>query len=103
MENLNTAVLAEMFGKHLVVLRENLERLEKLRTPPEAPATGLVRLPIEIRLEIYYYCIPRKRIIEVIAPRFNTQWSLLDRNVDFEDVQEETSLGDDPDLEDDVV
>jgi hypothetical protein len=92
-----------MFRNRLVVLRENLERLEKLRTPPEAPATGLVRLPIEIRLEIYYYCIPRKRVIEVSHPRLNTQWLSADRTLDFEDVQDETDLGDDPDLEDDVT
>lgn len=67
MENLNRAALADMFRKCLIVPSEKLENLEKLRTPPEAPATGLLCLPFEIRLQIYYYCIPRKRIIEVIS------------------------------------
>jgi hypothetical protein len=42
----------EMFEKRLVVLNANLEKLEKLRAPPDAPPTGLLRLPFEIRL----YC-----------------------------------------------
>jgi hypothetical protein len=62
----------EMFKKRLVVLNANLEKLEKLRAPPDAPPTGLLRLPFEIRLQIYHYCIPRKRVIEVSRPRFNT-------------------------------
>lgn len=102
MENPSTAALAEEFRKRQVVLCENLERQEKLRTPSEAPATGLLSLPIEIRLEIYYYCIPRKRIIDVISPCLNPQRSLLDSTLDFRDAQGETGLEDDPDLEADV-
>ncbi|KAF2684428.1 hypothetical protein K458DRAFT_388897 [Lentithecium fluviatile CBS 122367] len=85
MENLNRTELAERFKKRLTVLDENLEKLKKLLEPPEAPPTGILRLPIEIRLEVYYYCIPRKQVI------------------DFEDVQEEMDLESDHDLEHGVV
>jgi hypothetical protein len=60
-----------MFKKRLVVLNANLEKLEKLRAPPDAPPTGLLRLPFEIRLQIYHYYIPRKRVIEVSRLRFS--------------------------------
>jgi hypothetical protein len=56
------AALLEMFKKRLVVLNANLEKLEKLHAPPDPPPTGLLRLPFEIRLQIYHYCIPRKRV-----------------------------------------
>jgi hypothetical protein len=47
-----------------------MEMVEKLM-PFKAPApTGLLSLPIEIRLQIYYHCIPRKRIIHVGWPSF---------------------------------
>ena len=48
--------MLEMFKKRLslVVLYTNLEKLEKLRAPPDAPPTGLLRLPFEIRLQIYH-------------------------------------------------
>jgi hypothetical protein len=39
----------EMFKKRLVVLNANLEKLEKLHAPLDAPPTGLLRLPFEIR------------------------------------------------------
>ncbi|KAH6678669.1 hypothetical protein B0J14DRAFT_583236 [Halenospora varia] len=38
--------------------------------PSHVPLTGLLRLPYEIRLQIYHYCIPRKRTIEVWCPQF---------------------------------
>jgi hypothetical protein len=75
------AALLEMFKKRLVVLNANLEKLKKLRAPPDAPPTGLLHLPFEIRLQIYHYCIPRKRVIEVSRPRFNTSWPFVDRTV----------------------
>jgi len=61
------AALLEMFKKRLVVLNANLEKLEKLRAPPDAPPTGLLRLPFEIHLQIYHYCkkltnIPVKQV-----------------------------------------
>ena len=37
----------EMFKKRLVVLNANLEKLEKLCAPLDAPPTGLLRLPFE--------------------------------------------------------
>jgi hypothetical protein len=75
MESDGRAALAERFERRIKVLRERIEMLEKLILPPKAPApTGLLRLPIEIRLQIYYHCIPRKRIIEVVHPRFVPQY-----------------------------
>jgi hypothetical protein len=78
--------LAERFENRLVVLRKNLEILEKLRTPPKAPSTGLLSLPLELRLQIYHYCIPRKRIVEVAHPRFEFEWPSVDHTLDFEDI-----------------
>ena len=37
----------EMFKNRLVVLNANLEKLEKLRAPPDAPPIGLLRLLFE--------------------------------------------------------
>jgi hypothetical protein len=74
---------AALFKKHLVVLNANLEKLEKLRAHLDAPPTGLLRLPFEIRLQIYYYCIPRNRVIEVSRPRFNTSWPFVGRTVSY--------------------
>jgi hypothetical protein len=73
----------EMFKKRLVVLNANLEKLEKLRAPLDAPPTSLLRLPFDIRLQIYHYCISCKRVIEASRPRFNTSWLFVDY-VDFE-------------------
>lgn len=58
--------------------------------PPESSVPSLLRLPIEIRLQIYYYCIPRKRIVEVANPRFNTQWFSMDRTLGFKAVRNDT-------------
>jgi hypothetical protein len=101
------AVLLEMFKKRFVVLNANLEKLEKLCVPPNAPPTSLLRLPFEIRLQIYHYCIPRKRerVIEVSRPRFNTSWP-FDRTLDFEDAldfEDDLDLEDDPHLEGEAV
>jgi hypothetical protein len=92
------AALLEMFKRRLIVLNANLEKLEKLRAPPNAPPTSLLRLPFEIRLQIYHYCIPHKRVIEVSRSRFNTSWPFVDRTLDFEDALD---FEDDPDLEND--
>ncbi|KFX96662.1 hypothetical protein O988_05224 [Pseudogymnoascus sp. VKM F-3808] len=67
------------FRKRIVALKAHIEKLERLRTPP----TGLLRLPFEIRLQIYGYCIPQKRVIEVIQPYFDT--SFEDCTLEFED------------------
>jgi hypothetical protein len=74
----------EMFKKRLVVLN-HLEKLEKLRMPLDAPPTSLLRLPFEIRLQISHYYIPRKRVIEVSRPRFNTSWPFVDRTIKWMD------------------
>ncbi|KAF9728615.1 hypothetical protein PMIN01_13443 [Paraphaeosphaeria minitans] len=103
MEDPSKAVLAEKFEKHITVLDERLRKLKKLSMPPETSLPGLLRLPIEIRLQIYYYCIPRKCIIDVANPRFNTQWFSVDRILDFKAVLDDTdseNLLDDTDSED---
>jgi hypothetical protein len=51
-----------------VVGDEDSDLPETVCAPPEARATGLIRLPMEIRLQIYYYCIPRQRVIPVMLP-----------------------------------
>jgi len=111
-DNINKTVLPERFSKRLVVLRENSDKLEMQHTPPIAPATGLLRLPFEIRLQIYHYCIPRKRVIEATNPGFNTYYYSSNRILDFGDVQDRADLGStyledddvyDTELGDDVV
>jgi len=55
--------------------------------PPAVPRAALLRLPFEIRLQIYYYCIPRKNVIDVRDPRFYIGWPYeeADRTLDLED------------------
>ncbi|KFY77553.1 hypothetical protein V498_09303 [Pseudogymnoascus sp. VKM F-4517 (FW-2822)] len=79
MDDTSRADLLERFRKRIVALNAHIEKLERLRTPP----TGLLRLPFEIRLQIYGYCIPQKRVIEVIQPHFDT--SFEDCTLEFED------------------
>lgn len=82
MENPSTALLTEKFSKHLDdALCTRLEEyqsphasLEKVPLLPSVTPTGLLRLPFEIRLQIYYYYIPRKRVIEVSMPSFHIAW-----------------------------
>jgi hypothetical protein len=88
-----TAVLIERFRKHLKVLDERIEMLKKLGAtqvktlplPRNKPA-GLLNIPFEIRLQIYHYCIPRKRIVEVTHPRFPVRWPFEEEGdtLDFE-------------------
>ena len=60
MEDPSTAVLLELFRKRMDVLNTRLEMLEQLSAPLKAPLpppvspTGLLRLPFEIRLQIYH-------------------------------------------------
>lgn len=54
----------EMLKKRLVVLNTNLEKLERLRAPLYTLPTGLLRLPFNIRLQIYH-SPPARYIIEV--------------------------------------
>ncbi|KAL5344205.1 hypothetical protein ACLOAV_010823 [Pseudogymnoascus australis] len=79
MDETSRADLLERFRKRIVALNAHIEKLERLRTPP----TGLLRLPFEIRLQIYGYCIPQKRVIEVIQPYFDT--SFEDCTLEVED------------------
>jgi hypothetical protein len=92
-----------MFRKRLVVLHENLEKLEKLHMPPETAATGLLCLLIEIRLYIYYYYIPQKHIIEVTVPCLNILWLSTDCTLDFADIQNKTDLEYNTDLESSIM
>lgn len=84
-QDLDLDRLAEMFRKRLVVLKASLERLEKLCAPSEAPATGLLRLPFEIRLQIYHHCIPRKRLVDVSNPYFSPERPSVDSTSTVED------------------
>jgi hypothetical protein len=66
MEDHSRVALLEMFRKRIEVLNARLETLKKLSAPleapppPRVPPVGLLRLPFEIRLQIYHYCIPRE-------------------------------------------
>lgn len=108
MEDLSTDLSIELFRKRLDVLNMRLETLKHLSVPlkatppPPVSPTGLLRLPFEIRLQIYHYCIPRKYVINVGDPRFYTQRSYegKDHTVDFKD---EMDFEDDTlDLEEDT-
>jgi hypothetical protein len=73
MDDLNRAALARRFQERLDVLNALLDKLEKLRVAhplPHIPLTGLLRLPFEIRSQIYRHCIPRKRVVDISWPRF---------------------------------
>ena len=108
-------------------MEENLEETENPQRPREVPRSDLLRLPLELRLEIYYYCIPRKRLVDICAhkvkrPRFHlpssfsdhsysessnsesslSESSLSDCVTDSEDAQEETDQEGDLKLDGDV-
>ncbi|KAH8665980.1 hypothetical protein BGZ60DRAFT_432149 [Tricladium varicosporioides] len=74
---------------------ENQMRAEASLNPSilsRAPLTGLLRLPYEIRLRIYHYCIPRKRTIEVYSPHFYIPyWEGADQHVDPQNFENEMS------------
>jgi hypothetical protein len=110
MDDPSTTVLSELFRKRLEVLDARLEILKKIRAPleapppPRVPPAGLLRLPFEIRLQIFRYCIPRKHLIEVSSPRFYIGWPYeeVDHTLNLRDARD---FEDDPDpeLEDDAV
>lgn len=89
---------AESFRKRLDVLNTHLEVLKQpsapLKAPPHPPVSppDLLRLPFEIRLQIYRYCIPRKYVIEVNDPRFEETHHTVDLEdaLDFEDDKDDT-------------
>ena len=81
MGDLSTAVLLEQFDKHMEVLGGRIENMKgisaTLESTPPLPRTkpiGLFDIPLETRLRVYNYCIPRKRIVEVSGPRFHVRW-----------------------------
>ena len=95
----STVVLSERFRKRIEVLEVRLEILKKLAASLQAPLPpreSLLRLPFEIRLQIYHYCIPRKRVIEVSNPCFCIRWP-------YEEVDYTLDLEDAPDFEDDTL
>lgn len=83
MEEVSSASLAEGCRKRQGALQANPETPERSNTPP---TTGLLRLPFEIRLQIYGYFIPQKQVINVYVPCFSTHWAFLNRVLNFEDV-----------------
>ena len=83
MEDLSTALLLGRLSRHLEKLYKRLENLknpdaslERTYPLPRVTPTSLLNLPFEIRLQIYHYCIPRKRVIAVSYPRFPIEWPL---------------------------
>lgn len=63
---------------------------------------GLLRLPLELRNQIYRYLIPIKRIIEVSYPRFKYTISnkgTLGLDIAGLDIEEDVSDSDDSRLE----
>ncbi|RDL37345.1 uncharacterized protein BP5553_04778 [Venustampulla echinocandica] len=80
-----------------------MEKLENNCAPPNATATGLLRLPFEIRLQIYQHCIPQKRVISVSSPQFYIKWPCERSNhtVDLENTR--ISSDDGSNSEDDTL
>lgn len=66
-----------MSEEHIECLCKDFERLAKpqtsLETPPVAPA-GLLRLPLEIRLQIYRYCVFQNRSVEITRSLNDRSW-----------------------------
>ena len=86
-----------MSRKHLTVPCEDSGAQEKHRTAPEAPINGLLRLPFEVRLQIYRYCIPQWRPVAV-----NVKFGFADRQ-NFVRIRDETNLVYDSNLEGDML
>lgn len=96
----STAVLLEKFQNHTKTLDERIESMKilsttegKIRPLTRANPASLLTLPLEIRLQIYHYCIPRKRIIEVSGPHFHGRWS-LEEEASTQEVEEEANTFD---------
>ena len=94
MPQASKTVLLERFTEFVKVREERLNKLESIGTTrkeaqPLPELAGLFRIPLEIRWQIYRYCIPRKRIVEVSFPRFSIGWtSQEDGMSDFEEVRD---------------
>ena len=116
------AVFLKKFNKALKNTRGHLGKVENLGAPmrktlrlSRVAPTGLLGLPFEIRLQIFYYCIPRKHIIDKWGPRFYIGWPYekkdhtvdLDNALDFKDdilgLKGTLELEDTLSFEDDVV
>jgi hypothetical protein len=101
MDTPSTAVLPERFETHLRVLNEQVVKSNNISATrketqllPRAESAGLLAIPTEIRLQIYHYCLPRKRVIVVSDPCFDTSYpptNEADDSPAVEDYEEETS------------
>ena len=101
MDTASTAVLPERFETHLRVLNEQVVKSNNISATqketqllPRAESAGLLAIPTEIRLQIYHYCLPRKRVIVVSDPCFDTSYpptNEADDSPAVEDYEEEAS------------
>lgn len=73
--------------------------IKGLRRPPEVPCPGLLRLPLELRLQIYQYCIPQKRIVDAVYPCFRYESPFVDRSEVSDEIQDKMWIEHDADLE----
>ena len=97
----STAALAERFETHLrfldeqVVKPNNISATQKeTQLLPRTNPAGLLTIPAEIRLQIYHYCLPRRRIVVVSTPCFDTSYLStheVDDGLVVEEYEEETS------------
>jgi len=101
MEGYSKAESSEMLRMTLDTMSLQTETYNNLsatfETPILVPPASLDCLPFEIRLKIYYYCIPTKQVIVVSYPRFYAGWihDYVDHTLDFEDAlnfEEDTAV-----------
>ena len=62
---------------------------------PRTNPAGLLTIPAEIRLQIYYYCLPRRRIVVVSTPCFHISYPIgneADDNPDGKKYEEVITL-----------
>jgi hypothetical protein len=64
---------------------------------------GFLRLPMEIRLQIYYLLIPRKHLLSVVRPQFTTAKALVIKTLDFKAVEDVSSEDGVQNLEENTV
>ena len=90
----STAALAERFETHLrfldeqVVKPNNISATQKeTQLLPRTNPAGLLTIPAEIRLQIYHYCLPRRRIVVVSTPCFHFSYPIGNESDDNPDVE----------------
>ena len=81
----NTAVLPGRFETHLDVRDERIKEFRyvsatqmKAQLPPGPQPAGLLTVPVEIRLQFYRYCLPRRRVVAINNPWFLTSFPLME-------------------------